>query len=290
MTLLKKIIATWLLLGVTQTVSAMPVSQLWLAEEQDGALSVTPISAADGYHNQPLVVDNGVYFTQQVSSEDGAQTDLFFYDFTTQVARNLTNTPVSEYSPTLYPHGDGLSAVVVEADGSQKLWYYPFSKELSPQRLFAHIAPVGYHAWGDNEQLVMFILGEPHTLQFTDLSGHLPKVVARDIGRTLAYNAARKIYSFTYTEQGQQWFASFDAQTQVITEHFALPAQVQYYTWFDDNTVAYAIAGRIYTRHLDNPDQVTLWRNLSAYCSGTISRLSKQGGRLVFVCDPAKTK
>ncbi|AZZ99665.1 hypothetical protein [Pseudoalteromonas sp. R3] len=290
MTLLKKIIATWLLLGVTQTLSAMPASQLWLAEEQEGTLSVRPISTADGYHNQPLVVDNGVYFTQQVSSVDGVQTDLFFYDFTTQVARNLTNTPVSEYSPTLYPYGDGLSAVVVEADGSQKLWYYPFSKEQSPQRLFAHIAPVGYHAWGENEQLVMFILGEPHTLQFTDLKGHLPKVVASDIGRTLAYNAARKIYSFTYTEQGLQWFASLDARTLDITRHFALPAQVQYYTWFDDNTVAYAIAGRIYTRHLDNPEQVNIWRNLSAYCPGTISRLSKQGKRLVFVCDQVKTK
>ncbi|WP_125558861.1 hypothetical protein [Pseudoalteromonas rubra] len=287
MTLLQKIIATGLLWGIMGTLKAMPASQLWLAEEQSGSLSVKPISAADGYHNQPLVVDNGVYFTQQVKSPNGGQTDLFFYDFATHEARNLTNTPVSEYSPTIYPFDDGLSTVVVEADGSQKLWFYPFSETQSPRRVFEHIAPVGYHAWGRDEQLVMFILGEPHTLQFTDLKGHLPKLVASDIGRTLAYNATRNLYSFTYTSQGQQWFASFDAQTQAVTPHFALPSSVHYYTWFDDNTIAYAIAGRIYTRHLDNPDKVLLWRNLSAYCPGTISRLSKQGARLVFVCDQA---
>ncbi|MCG7537662.1 hypothetical protein [Pseudoalteromonas sp. OOF1S-7] len=287
MTLLKKIITIGLLWGVTGALNAMPASQLWLAEEHAGALSVKPISAADGYHNQPLVVDNGVYFTQQVQSPAGAQTDLFFYDFTTQEARNLTNTPVSEYSPTLYPYDDGLSAVVVEADGSQKLWFYPFSEAHSPRRLFEHIAPVGYHAWGEDEQLVMFILGAPHTLQFTDLKGHLPQVVASDIGRTLAYNPSRALYSFSYTALGQQWFATFNAQTHMVTRHFALPTSVHYYTWFDDNTIAYAIGGRIYTRQLDNPYDVRLWRNLSAYCAGTISRLSKQGQHLVFVCEQA---
>jgi hypothetical protein len=264
--------------------NTFPSSQIYLATELENGIKVKPITNAKGYHNQPLVTESGIYFTQSVGEGDDSQMDLFFYDFKKASAENLTNSPVSEYSPTLYPHEAGLSSIVVEADGKQKLWFYPFDKNQAPKRIFDHIEPVGYHAWGKTEDLVMFILGEPHTLQYTDLTGHLPKVVAGDIGRSLAYNEKRSLYSFTYQEGKQHWFATFSPKTQQVKQHFVMPKQVRDYTWIDPDTVAYAIDNRIYTRNIEQPKQVSQWHNFTSYCDSQITRLSYKQGKMAFVC------
>ncbi|MCF6435605.1 hypothetical protein [Pseudoalteromonas sp. MMG022] len=265
--------------------AAMPKSQILLANEVAGSIKVTSLTSDDSYHNQPVVTENGVYYTQEVTSTQNPQTDLFFYDFASKQSRNLTNSSVSEFSPTLYPHGEGLSSVVVEPDGKQKLWFYPFDENKQPERIFDHIEPVGYHAWGKGKDLIMFILGEPHTLQYSDLTGHLPTKVAKDIGRTLAFNKAQNIYSFTHHKNGQQWFASFSVKTQQMSDHFVMPEGVQDYTWLDDKKVAYAIGNRVYMRDFTSPKAVSQWHNLSAYCDTNISRLSYKHGKLAFVCD-----
>ncbi|BBN82937.1 hypothetical protein PA25_29220 [Pseudoalteromonas sp. A25] len=277
---------TCLCSAMTYTVqAAMPKSQILLANEVDDSVKVVSLTSQDSYHNQPLVTAKGVYFTQEVNEREQAQTDLFFYDFASGKSRNLTNTPVSEFSPTLYPHDEGLSSVVVEPDGKQKLWFYPFDTQQNATRIFDHIEPVGYHAWGVKDDLVMFILGEPHTLQYTDTAGHLPSKIAKNIGRTLAFNEKKQIYSFTYNKNGQHWFASFSAETQQVHDHFVMPAGVQDYTWLDDTHVAYAIGNRVYMRDFERPKAVSQWHNLSQYCDTRISRLSYYDGRLAFVCE-----
>ncbi|KZN37246.1 hypothetical protein N474_07345 [Pseudoalteromonas luteoviolacea CPMOR-2] len=264
--------------------AAMPKSQIWLAKESKDGFVVKPLTTPDAYHNQPLVTDKGVYYTKELMDKQQTQTDLFFYSFTEKAHVNLTNTPVSEYSPTLYPHGDGVSAVVVEPSGEQKLWFYPSDDRVAPSRIFEHLEPVGYHVWGKNTDVMMFILGTPHTLQFTDLNGHLPKRVASDIGRSLAYNAKKDVYSFTYTENNTHWFATYSNQLQSISKLFALPTKVRDYTWLDADTVAYAIGSRIFTRTISEPKRVSLWRNLQDYCTANITRLSYNEGTLAFVC------
>ena len=265
-------------------VVATPSSQIFLAIELANGIKVKPITTDKGYHNQPLVTDSGIYFTQSVGQGDKSQMDLFFYDYTTAQSENLTNSAVSEFSPTLYPHEEGLSSIVVEADGKQKLWFYPFDKSKAPKRIFDHIEPVGYHAWGNTQDLIMFILGEPHSLQYTDLTGHLPKVIAKDIGRSLSYNEKRGFYSFTYHDAGQHWFATFSPSTQQVKQHFVMPKEVHDYTWIDSDTVAYAVDNRIYTRDIAQPKHVSQWHNFTSYCDAQITRLSYKQGKMAFVC------
>ncbi|KID57805.1 signal peptide protein [Pseudoalteromonas luteoviolacea] len=270
---------------ITHAHAAMPKSQLWLAQEGENGFSVQPLTDTDAYHNQPLITEKGVYYTKEVLADGQSQTDLFLYRFDDKSHTNLTNTPESEYSPTIFPHQKGISTVVVEQSGEQRLWFYPEDKSQPPSRIFEHIKPVGYHAWGRNEDVILFILGEPHSLQFTNLSGHLPKVVAKDIGRSLAYNAIRDIYSFTYSVNGQQWFATYSSATGGVKKHFRLPNRVRDYTWFDDSNLAYAIDNKIFIRNIAAPKSVKLWRNLQDYCDTDITRLSYYNGVLAFVCE-----
>ncbi|MDK1289715.1 hypothetical protein [Pseudoalteromonas umbrosa] len=269
---------------LTHVQAAMPKSQIWLAQEGESGFTVQPLTDKSAYNNQPLITDDGVYYTKEVEVQGQSQTDLFLYRFDDNSHTNLTNTPESEYSPTIFPHKKGISTIVVEKSGEQRLWFYPEDKSQSTSRIFEHIKPVGYHVWGKNEEVILFILGQPHSLQFTNLSGHLPKVVAKDIGRSLAYNSARDIYSFTYMVDGEQWFATYSSQHNSVRKHFRLPSTIRDYTWMNDNVVAYALDNKIYTRDIDTPKSVSLWRNLQDYCDTNITRLSYYEGSLAFVC------
>ncbi|MCQ8879993.1 hypothetical protein NQT69_18505 [Pseudoalteromonas shioyasakiensis] len=265
--------------------AAMPKSEILLAKTNtEYGLQVSRITEGNSYNNQPLLTDNGIYFTQEVNELGQSQTDLAFYSFDEQQTYNLTNSPVSEYSATLKPAGDALSAIVVEADGKQKLWQYPLNAELSPSRIFEWIEPVGYHAWGRDNDLVMFILGEPHTLQYTTVVAAKGQVVAKHIGRTLTFNPTLAAFTFTYTKNEQNWLASFAPNSQMVTDLFRLPDTVQDYAFKNDNTVIYALDNRIYQRSLSEPQRVSQWLDLTPYCSTAITRLSYNNEQLAFVC------
>ncbi|CCQ11122.1 hypothetical protein PALB_19960 [Pseudoalteromonas luteoviolacea B = ATCC 29581] len=258
-------------------------SQIFLATDSHGALTVSPITKNEGYHNQPLITDQGVYYTAEVKEQTGSQMDVFFYDFKTKSSKNLTNSSVSEYSPTIYPYDKGLSAVVVEADGTQRLWFYPFDKSRKPERLFDDLKPVGYHAWGTKQDMILFMLGEPHYLFYGDVTGKSPQKMAEAIGRSLSYNATIEQFSFTYSHEEQHWFATLDANKDV-QRRFVLPDQVQDYTWVDAQHIAYAIGSKVYQHNVEDPQKVAQWHDFSAQCL-QISRLNYHNQQLAFVCE-----
>ena len=70
----------------------------------------------------------------------------------------VTNTPESEYSPTVTPDGRHISVIRVESDGTQRLWQFTLDGR-EPTVLCPGIKPVGYHAWADASVLVLFVLG-----------------------------------------------------------------------------------------------------------------------------------
>src|SRR5215831_541218 len=68
-----------------------------------------------GYNNQPVFMPDGksILYT----SNRTKQTDIYRYDLETGRTTQVTNTPESEYSPTLMPDRKNISVVRVEADG-----------------------------------------------------------------------------------------------------------------------------------------------------------------------------
>ncbi|WMN58396.1 hypothetical protein NI389_08925 [Pseudoalteromonas xiamenensis] len=259
-------------------------SQIFLAKAKDNVLQVTAITSDIGYHNQPLIAANGVYFTGEAGLGKNMQTDLFFYDFQSQQTRNLTNSSVSEFSPTLYPYDAGLSSVVVESDGTQRLWFYPFDTSKKPKRLYDDLKPVGYHAWGAQDDMILFMLGEPHYLYYSDRASTHRQKMADDIGRSLSYNAAARTFSFTVNADSQQWFTTLDDENKQVHRRFVLPEQVQDYTWVDENHIAYAIGAKVFRRNISNPTEIQPWYDFAEYC-GQISRMNYLNETLAFVCE-----
>jgi hypothetical protein len=134
------------------------------------------------------------------SVRGGTQSDIYRYDIVGGTVTQVTNTPESEYSPIVTPAG-ALSVVRVELDKdrTQRLWQFTADGS-DPHVVLDAIKPVGYHAWVDDHTLVLFVLGQPPTLQVVDTktgtsaSSHR---ISRDPFRR--FRAATRLVSFSAT-------------------------------------------------------------------------------------------
>lgn len=254
------------------------------------------ISAREGYDNQPnFAPDNsGVYYTAMFAVDaQTAQTDTLFYRFKDQQTVNITKTKdESEYSPTPFNGGSQLSFIKVEKGGEQRLWSLTL-KDSAQQLLNQPIKPVGYHAWGKGQDLALFVLGEPMTLQYvTTPNQNKGKIIAGDIGRSIRYNEKRDLFTFS---QGitQQQLSSFDPKTGKAQNHLPLPTGSEYYTWLDADHLLSASGSDIYVwRFGDKDKQWQKWVGASDICPTQITRLNvnHNQSKIAFVCDEVTKK
>ena len=176
----------------------------------------------DGYDNQPAFLDNN---TLLYTSIRGDQADIYRLRLKRKAGRALTLTSdTSEYSPTPMADGKSFSVVRVEPDGKQRLWSFPLSGQGEPTLLLPNVEPVGYHAWSGGDELVLFVLGEPPTLQRVQVGGEA-QVMAHNIGRALHLIPEEKAaFSFVDKgtgegegEEGTWWLRRLDVASGEIT-------------------------------------------------------------------------
>lgn len=297
----KALTATALALASTFSTSSYANTDVFIADIKaiNGHLSLTNainISARKGYDNQPnFALDNsGVFYTAMFETgENTAQTDTLFYRFRDGKTTNITDTKEeSEYSPTPFENGKKLSFIKVEKGGAQRLWSLTIGD--AKQRILNEpIAPVGYHAWGNSQDLALFVLSEPMTLQYVTKPNQAEgKVVAGDIGRSIRYNAKRNLFTFS---QGisQQQLSSFDPKTGQAKNHLPLPKGSEYYTWLDQDHLLSAQGSNIFVWRFDDENATwQRWVDASDICTTKITRLnvSYDQSKIAFVCDEASNK
>ena len=137
------------------------------------------------YDNQPQVVPDGSGFWYTINDLQNDQADIWRYDFATAgVTRVTMSSPESEYSATPLPDGSGISVIRVEADSTQRLWRFDLAGA-NGAVILPNVAPVGYHACVDESTLVLFVLGDPATLQRADVPTGQTEVITRNIGRSI---------------------------------------------------------------------------------------------------------
>jgi hypothetical protein len=120
--------------------------------------------------------------------EGPPQMEIYRYDLQSRRISRVTNTPESEYSPTVTPDGRHISVIRVEADRTQRLWKFTVEGK-EPSLVLKDVKPVGYHAWLDEKTLMLFVLGQqgqPATLQVADVLTGQAEIVTRNIGQSIA--------------------------------------------------------------------------------------------------------
>jgi len=193
------------------------------------------VSANPGrYDNQPSFSQKtGELFF--VSQDATPQIDIFIYNPTRGTKTNFSNNASNEYSPTLTPDGKYISCIR-EVDGTQLLWKFPIRKG-EPVIVVPDLV-IGYHAWRDDNTLVSFVLGDPQTLQVSDLLAKTNKVVASNIGRSIHKIPGGNLISFLQNREGRPaLIQSLDTETGKIETICEAMVDSQDMAWTPDGKI-----------------------------------------------------
>lgn len=154
------------------------------------------ISSNEGYDNQPSFLNDGsgILF----SSTRFDQTDIVLYNLENKTKAWLTNTLGSEYSPLQTPNKKYFSAIYLDNDETQLLWKYTFRRK-KPKVLIENLT-VGYHAWVNKNIIVSFVLGDPATLEVSNLKYKIKYPIDKNIGRSIHKIPGSELISFISLE------------------------------------------------------------------------------------------
>lgn len=216
---------------------------------------LTQVTDNNRYSNQPYFFDSQhLYFTQAEISETptanttelAQQMDIFVYQLSEQSMKNVTNSSESEYSPTPVPNSQDMSVIRVNAENKQELWTIDTSGQLKTH-LVPAIEPVGYQVWLNAEELLLFVLGEPHSLQRVNIKtpNAQGEVVDTHIGASL--------FQF---EQSDWFLYSKNTDTNMLKAYNAAQGTSQDVTELPAGSVYFSVGA---TGHVMTSDGNTLY-------------------------------
>ena len=296
------LLAAWL--AQTPTPGPPPDSEIYLADlhASDGTLTVSApvnITNSPGYDNQPSFKPDGsaIFFTSDRGATASAQTlfrtDIYRYDIrrSGKVSR-VTDTREGEFSPTVTPDGRHISVIRVEADSTQRLWRFTLDGK-QPELVLTDVKPVGYHTWADDHTLVLFVLGQPATLQIADTRTGRADVVARGVGRSIQRIPGGHTVSFVAREAPAQdggaptlWIRELDLNTKKVTPltRAVAGATEADCAWTPGGVLLMAHAGALYGWRRGDADWTRI-ADLDALGLKGVTRIavSPKGDRIAFV-------
>ena len=235
------------------------------------------------YNNQPFFLDG---HTILYTSFRDKQTDIYRYDIRTGKTTQVTNTPESEYSPTLMPDGKNISVVRVEKDGTQRLWKFPLAGGGAPSLILENVKPVGYHHWIDDHTLALFVLGstgKPNTLQIADTRTGKSEIVAENPGRILRKVPDRNQFSFVHKISDQHWeIKYFDMRSHTIASFVETLPGVEDYAWLNGAL----LMGKDAKLYAVRPFAGQKWIEVGDFSKAGIKRITRiavSGNRIAIV-------
>jgi Tol biopolymer transport system component len=158
------------------------------------------ITSRQGYDNQPFFhPDKSVLYYTSANAE--GKTDLVEYK--EKKSRSLTNTPEREYSPTVTPDKKFISCIIQRDDGAQNLGKYPIDG--GEPIILINTLTVGYHAWINSDNLLLFVLGDTMTLHQYNLVSKKDVILTTKIGRSLHNIPKTSAMSFVHKVSDSEW-------------------------------------------------------------------------------------
>ncbi len=267
---------------------APPGTDIWVfsLHEEGDEVTVTEgfrATRRPGYDNQPHFLPGGrsLLFT---SIDGSGQADILRYHMEDGSLHPFTETTSeSEYSATLMPPGNRVSVIRVEEDSTQRLWSFGLAGQ-DPAVVLPDIAPVGYHTWIDEDELALFVLGDPATLQLARKGPGEGRVKASDIGRSLHAIPNRRAVSFVqWKEDGRGVISELEVDTGEVRALAPVLEGNEFHAWTPGGILLSGQGSALF-RWAEGEG----WReitDLSALGLGGISRLavSPEGDRIAVV-------
>ncbi len=270
------------LLFLSSSILAQPSTEIMLADLDltNGTVkNLINISQHPGYDNQPFFTGSGIYF----SAQNGPQTEVMQYRFKDQQVHRVTETPGSEYSPTLMPNQTHFSTIVLEADGTQLLWHYRLDG--TEGAVLVPELKIGYHCWLNSTLMAAFVLGDPHKLYLIDQQNKVQKTVAENIGRALHKIPQKNLLSYVDKSQEPWVIKSYDWQKDQHSELTTCLSGAEDLTWCSDGSI---IMGKGSELHRWTKDEG--WKLLADLADAGITGITRlaanpQGNKIALVVE-----
>lgn len=269
------------------TAAEAPDTDVYLAELGGTGASLVVgayhnVTDRPGYDNQPHFTPDGAALLYTAADEAG-RTDIMRYDLASERSELVTQTyPESEYSPTPLPDGTGISVIRVEADSTQRLWRFaPDGTDAA--LILPDVAPAGYHAWSGPETILVFVLGDPPTLQVAAPGGGEGRVVASGIGRSLQPEPGTGRISYALLSDTASYIMAYDPARDTSVRLAPVLGEGQDHAWTPDGTLLMAGGGLLYRWDEGGSEWAVV--PMEQAFDGEISRLavSPAGDLLAFV-------
>jgi len=276
-----------LLLGVVSF--AQPSSDIYLFEMalEDNNITLSKgqnITNRIGYDNQPSFFgDSGLLYYTSIDSS--GQADIYAYDYNNHRHLQKTKTLESEYSPTLTPDGKFFSVIQVEEDNTQRLWKFPLT-EGSPQLVLKNIKPVGYHCWYGKEQLVIFVLGKPNTLQKVEVATEKTIVIDENVGRCIQRIPRSSKISYVKKKSDNEWFINYvDMETNETSVIINTLPSTEDYVWINESLLLMGKGNKLYKYNLGVSNDWEVVADFSEHSIKNFNRMavSPNGSKLAIV-------
>ncbi len=280
------------LLFVSNSLFAQSGTEIFLLDITNSSENITfsnpkNITNKIGYDNQPFFHPKKplIYYT---SIMQNGQTDIWSYDYKTGKSSQITNTIDSEYSPTVTPDKKYLSCIVQrKSNGDQDLVKYNIKNPLETQMIFESkkTGKIGYQAWLNTNELVTFVLGEPQTLHYQEISTKKDTIIAANIGRSLHLIPKQKAFSFVQQVDKKWLIRAFNPSKNTITDIAeSNPESEHYNTWTSDGIILESKNTEIFSY-----DSTTKqWKSVilpETLPRKKISRMAIKGNKIALVLD-----
>lgn len=275
-----------LLQSITLVAQQLPDTEIYLF---DLSIKKSKISVSNpknvtnhmGYDNQPFFHPDKtvLYFT---SADTTGNTEIKEYNYLTGTTQTLTHTAEREYSPTVTPDKNFISCIIQRADGAQDLGKYPIDG--GEPEIVINTLTIGYHAWIDNESLLLFVLGDIMTLHRVNLTTRKDEVLAQNIGRSLHRIPHSSSMSFVQKVLEKEWFIQKLTSDGLITKiKSTLPAREDL-AWTPDGKILMSNGTNLFFMQ---PGIIETWQSIKVpqMPKGTITRLAvnELGDKLAVV-------
>lgn len=280
-----------LLLGLSATAlhaqSGTEVYLLDLSEKGGKIVLSNPRNVSDkpGYDNQPFFHPTKplLYYASMMPDK---QTDIWSYDFQQSVRTPVTHTPDSEFSPTVLPDQMHLSCIVQrQATGDQDLVSYLLTDPEKTEfiRESQKAGKIGYQAWLNPNEAVVFVLGTPNTMHYLNRKTGRDTVIASQIGRSLHRIPGQRAFSYTQ-KVGDTWIIrSYDPVSNRVSDiATSRLGEDHYNAWLNSDTLLESRGTELWAFSRKTKE----WQAvvLPAALPGTeLSRISVQGKRIALV-------
>jgi len=227
------------------------------------------ISNNEGYDNQPsfLLNEKSVLF----SSNRNGQTDVVKYDIESKSSSILTNSEGSEYSPMQTPDLDYYSCIILEQNGQQLLWKYPFGQG-QPEKVNPELK-VGYHVWRNKNELYVFVLEEDGNNLYKIKNNEIIPMF-KSIGRSLNFSVDRDELAFIQKDSAGNKIMLHNPnndKTRFLTNGIEGSED---FCWLDKNTLIMGNGSKLYKFNIKKSKSWVEVFDLSFFNLDDVTRLA----------------